>query len=104
MGFVHVDESTVVSCDGLPCFAISPALRDDFLPDRRSIMQDFMDTSCNAVCEQDNPAALQALLSGPATVGLPSGDIPLQQLLNWEHSLEADLAQRTLGNRPRSVH
>ncbi|EDM79276.1 hypothetical protein PPSIR1_04028 [Plesiocystis pacifica SIR-1] len=105
MGFVHVEESFLEECDGGPCFAISQALRDDFLPDRQEVFQDFMaQFACEAVCEQSNPEAIDALFEGPATQGLPDAFTPMAELLEWEQAFEAGLAQKTIAGRPRSVH
>ena len=45
LGFVHVSERQQVPCDNPTsgnCFAISPGLRDHFLPDRRDSLEQFL--------------------------------------------------------------
>ncbi|HEX7669999.1 MAG TPA: hypothetical protein VF395_10460 [Polyangiaceae bacterium] len=55
-GFVHVDEQNLETCGGAPCFTVSPALKQVFLPRRLT--------------------ALNALLGGARTCGVvsPPGD------------------------------
>ena len=104
-GFVHVDEFFFDSCDGDQCFSISPALRDDFLPTRQGVLEDFLGQfSCEEVCEQDNPEAINALFEGPVTNGLPDARTPVSELIAWERNFAAGLSKRTVGGRPRSGH
>lgn len=42
-GFVHVDERTIETVDGVERFLLSPALVDEFLPHRKNVMEDFLE-------------------------------------------------------------
>ena len=72
LDFVHVSERTLVPCDnGIGnCFAISSALRDEFLPHRQEVMNDFLATSpgCSGA---PVAAALPAAGLGAPALGAP---------------------------------
>ncbi|HVI00725.1 MAG TPA: hypothetical protein VM869_18530, partial [Enhygromyxa sp.] len=105
LGFVHVDEFAQEPCSGGgPCFAISPALDQVFLPARLNVLESFVAFACEASCEGGSPDALGLLLAGPATAGVPSRDAGVEQLLAWERSLLAGVSDVTLGGRPRGAH
>ncbi|MFO7562527.1 MAG: hypothetical protein R6X02_07775 [Enhygromyxa sp.] len=104
-GFVHVSELELEPCDGGSCFAISPALEHSFLPARQAVLEAFVaDSSSEPGCEGGPPDAITLLHEGPATTGLPSAVLGVEQLLNWERSLRAGLSKRTLSGRPRGAH
>jgi hypothetical protein len=105
LGFVQIDEFAQEPCTGGgPCFAISPALDQEFLPARLAVLEDFLTQSCNASCTGGQPNAVALLLAGPATTGIPPIDVGIEPLLAWERALLADLSGTTLGGRPRGVH
>lgn len=103
-GFAHVSEIEQQSCDGEPCFMISPALEQELLPARASVLQDFLDGSCEQVCEQAAPNADALLLQGPATLGLPDARLGVDALMTRAAELEALLSRDTLIGRPRGSH
>ena len=105
-GFVHVDETFTQGCGGgQTCFAISPALAQEFLPHRRQVMIDFLTAiDCDGSCGAGSQPAAHALIDGPATIGLPSIDQPVEALLAWEAAYEASFSAPTLGGQPRGSH
>ncbi|NJK31310.1 MAG: hypothetical protein HC927_02220, partial [Deltaproteobacteria bacterium] len=104
MGFVHVDEFSTQPCSGGECFGISAALRNQFIPHRRQVLIDFLEfAGCDEVCEQSNPTGDVATLEGPATIGLPEADVPVEALLAWEKELESMGSPLTIGAGRRVV-
>ncbi|MCA9705384.1 MAG: hypothetical protein KDK70_06025 [Myxococcales bacterium] len=60
LGFVHVEEQVLEPCDGgASCFAVSPALAQDFLPRRMEALLQVREAACEQGCEA-------ASSSGPA--------------------------------------
>jgi hypothetical protein len=105
MGFVHVDEFNHESCGDGACFAISPALAQDFLPARLAVLEGFLaQVGCDAQCSDADPDAISLLLEGPATTGLPDASLGVERLLARQRELLSGLAVRTLGGRPRGAH
>ena len=70
LDFVHVSEFGSEDCgDGTTCFEASPALKNDFLPHRKSVLENFLDspgTTCKAV-EDDGRTGRRAAKSWDAT-------------------------------------
>ena len=77
--FVHVNERITVPCDDGSggCFAISEALRDEFLPHRRRVVSDVLASSGGCASEGGVPLAASALtpLSGSGPVKTLGGQI-----------------------------
>ena len=107
--FVHVSEEFIVDCEDGSCFEISPALSEDFLPARQQGLVEFMaEFGCVDSCGGGGgEQAMQALMLGPATLGLPPmplDEAELQQLRAAERELRAGLSQRTITGHARRAH
>jgi hypothetical protein len=54
-GFVHVDEGNLETCGGAPCFAVSPALQQVFLPRRLTALKGLLGST--RTCGGPSPGA-----------------------------------------------
>jgi len=75
--FVHVSERTLVPCDNGAgnCFAISDALRNEFLPHRQEVLNDFLATSPGCAAPPFAAALPAGGLAAPAPGGAPTGPV-----------------------------
>jgi hypothetical protein len=77
LDFVHVSERTLVPCDnGVGnCFAISDALRSEFLPHRQEVMNDFLASSPGCAAPPFAAALPAGGLAAPQPSPAPSGPV-----------------------------
>lgn len=62
LGFVHISEVQQELCNGGPCWTLSPALKNVFLPARKQTLETFLNTTACLTCG----ASITARAAGPA--------------------------------------
>ncbi|HEY6725092.1 MAG TPA: hypothetical protein VI197_13740, partial [Polyangiaceae bacterium] len=119
-GFVHVDEFFEESCNGEPCFAVSQALRDVFLPHRAEVMRDLLgDGGTGGAGGQGGEGGFggessATVTSGgggfgttggmiPGEQGLASAELTAEELAAEDESLKSGWGDETLGGQPAKV-
>ncbi len=93
LGFVHVSESFMEECEDGPCFPISQALRDVFLPHRRSVMDGLLAFDTGGVSSS---------ASAPAQT-VASGDLTFEELIALDEAASGSADVSTLGGQPATV-
>ncbi|WP_179136823.1 hypothetical protein [Candidatus Entotheonella palauensis] len=72
LGFVHVSDSQEDCGDGTDCFEISPALKEVFLPHRRTVMERFLSDALSAIAIAQEP--LNVVGRGGSVIRQATGD------------------------------
>ncbi|HEU5072619.1 MAG TPA: hypothetical protein VFU02_00565, partial [Polyangiaceae bacterium] len=125
----HVDEFFEDSCNGEPCFAISPALRDVFLPNRAEVMNALlgnpgeggaggesgeggfggMGDAVSVVTGSGGSPSAGGMGNGgrpgtmPGDPGLASGELTPEELVAEDEALKSGWGDETLGGQPAKV-